>query len=196
MASFQETLYAALAGDATLGELVADRIHPGQIPDEEDPTPWLYYAVPESVPFDDLDGDADAQHQVEFHALADTYAEAKAIIDAAFGVLNAYSGGQVVRAFWQGTSEETTEDGYHHVARYQVWSSGLNIVGTPANLSKITTDADTVTVAAGGHTLTLGPDGLLLDGSAVGSGGGSGNIDGGTPTSVYGGTSPVDGGTP
>jgi hypothetical protein len=30
----------------------------------------------------------------------------------------------------------------------------------------------------------------------VGSGGGTGNLDGGGPSSTYGGTSPVDGGTP
>jgi len=29
-----------------------------------------------------------------------------------------------------------------------------------------------------------------------GGGGGSGNLDGGTPFSIYGGTTPVDGGTP
>lgn len=29
-----------------------------------------------------------------------------------------------------------------------------------------------------------------------GGGGGSGNIDGGTPSSIYGGTTPIDGGTP
>lgn len=29
-----------------------------------------------------------------------------------------------------------------------------------------------------------------------GSGGGTGNIDGGTPTSTYGGTTPINGGTP
>jgi len=29
-------------------------------------------------------------------------------------------------AFWQGTSEETTEEGYHHVARFLVlWNAGL-----------------------------------------------------------------------
>jgi hypothetical protein len=196
MASFQETLVQVLGDDATLTELLAGRLYPGEIPDEEAPTPWVFYQVPESVPFEDLDADGDARHQVEFHALADSYAEAKAISDAIVGALNGYSGGQITRAFWEGTSEEETESGFHHAVRFTIWGTVATIVGSPANLPKITTAAGSVTIQAGGHTLTLSSSGLLLDGSAVGSGGGSGNLDGGTPSSVYGGTSPVDGGTP
>ncbi len=102
--------------------LVDDRIYPGEIPDDETPTPWLYYAVPETEPLDELDADtSDVRSEAEFHALADTYATAKAIIDAVRAVLDTYRGGQVRRAFWMGTAEETTEDGYHHVARFTVW---------------------------------------------------------------------------
>lgn len=121
MPSIQEELRAALGADPAITVLVADRIYPGEIPDDEDPTPWLYYAVPESVPFDALDGPTDVRSEVEFHSLADTYADAKAVIDAVLAVVEGYSGTVLKRAFWDGTSEETTEDGYHHVVRMTVW---------------------------------------------------------------------------
>jgi hypothetical protein len=120
MASIQEELRSVLGADADLGELVADRIYPGQIPDDDDPTPWLYYSVPESVPFDALDTPTDVRSEVEFHALAETYAGAKAIIDAVFSTLNTYTGTVIKSAFWEGTSEDSTDDGYHHVARFSM----------------------------------------------------------------------------
>ncbi|MBN9522616.1 DUF3168 domain-containing protein [bacterium] len=199
MASIQETLYQVLAGDDAVAELVADRIYPGQIPDDEADTPWLFYAVPESTPFDELDTDDPvSRHQVEFHALADSYAVAKAIIDATVAALNTYAGGQVTRAFWLGTSEESTEDGYHHVCRCDVWARSATIIALTPTGGRITTGAGYVSITAGGHTLTLTADGLLLDGEPVGSGGGVavGNLDGGGPATNYGGLDPTDGGTP
>jgi hypothetical protein len=122
MPSIQETLYAALVADAAVAALVADRIFPGQIPDDETPAPWLYYAVPESAPIDQLDdGPLDVRSEMEFHSLADTYAQAKAVIDAVIAVLDAMTGAVVKRALWAGTSEESTEDGYHHACRFTVW---------------------------------------------------------------------------
>lgn len=122
MPSIQETLRAALAADPALTALVDDRIFPGEIPDDEALTPWLYYSVPESVPLDDLDGtEIDVQSEMEFHALGSTYAEAKGIIDRVTHVLKEHSGGVVKRSLWQGTSEDSTEDGYHHAARFVVW---------------------------------------------------------------------------
>ena len=122
MASIQETLRAVLGADATLAELVADRIFPGELPDDEMPPPWLYYEVPESVPFDELDDTAiDVRSEVEFHALADRYGQAKAIIDAVTDVLKNYTGGEIKRSLWLGSSEDSTDDGHHHAARFAVW---------------------------------------------------------------------------
>jgi hypothetical protein len=122
MASIQETLRSALGAHPALTMIVADRIYPGEVPDDETPTPWLFYQVPETLPLDQLDdGAMDVQSDVEFHALADRYADAKQIIDAVIGLLKTYSSGEVKRALWQGTSEEQTEDGYHHAARFRVW---------------------------------------------------------------------------
>jgi hypothetical protein len=164
MASIQESLYAALAADPALADLVGDRIYPGQVPDDETPPPWLYYAVPESLPFDELDDDVDYHADVEFHALGETYAQAKAILDTVFLVLDTYVGGQIRRALWQGTSEETTEDGYHHSARFRMWSKRASVVVTPGATARIITGIGYVTLQASSHTLTLGPDGLTLDG--------------------------------
>lgn len=128
MASIQETLYAALTADATLTALVGESVYPGEIPEDEDPPPWVFYQVPESTPLDQLDDeDEDVRSSVEFHSLGRTYAEAKAILDAVRDVLNRFRGGSVARAFWEGTAEETTEDGYHHSARFLVfWKASLN----------------------------------------------------------------------
>lgn len=120
--AIQETLYTALAGDATLIALVGDRIYPGQVPDDEAPSPWLYFAVPESVPLDQLDdGAEDVRSELELHALADTYAEARSIVDAVRAVMGSFRGGTIRLATWAGTSEEMTEDGYHHAIRFAVW---------------------------------------------------------------------------
>ncbi|VTR95223.1 : DUF3168 [Gemmata massiliana] len=195
MPSIQETLYSALASDAVLTALVDDRIYPGQIPDDETPSPWLMYQVPEANPFDDLDGGSDTQLQIEFHALADSYAEAKAIVDAVSAVLHAYTGGQISRAFWNGTSEESTELGYHHVARFDVWGTSATVIAQPGANARITTGLNSIELRAGAHVLTLDAGGLLLDGTPVGAGGASvGNLDGGTASSVYGGLEPIDGG--
>lgn len=183
MASIQETLRDVLSADSILTGLVGDRIYPGEIPDDEVAPPWLYYAVPESTPFDQVD-DADlvARHQVEFHSLADSYATAKAIVDAVIAALNTYAGGQISRAFWSGTSEETTEDGYHHVCRVDVWATSANIIAITPSGGRIVTGAGSVTITAGGHTLTLTAEGLQLDGDPVlgGSGGPQPALDPGT----------------
>ncbi|MDY3558108.1 DUF3168 domain-containing protein [Gemmata sp. JC673] len=122
MASIQETLRAALAADPDLITLVGDRIFCGQIPDDEDAPPWLFYTVPSSDPVaEDLDGEeTNVSSQVEFHSLADTYAVAKAIVDRVFVVLNSMRGGTVRLAVWAGDSEESTEEGYHNACRFQV----------------------------------------------------------------------------
>lgn len=146
MASIQETLRAALGADETLTALVEDRIFPGEIPDDEADPPWLFYQVPESVPYEELDdGDTEVQHQVEFHALGDSYSTAKTIIECVKAVLNSYHGGQIRRAFWQGTSEDQTEEGYHHVARFTVWGTSQTLTtvidgGTPSTTFFSVTD--------------------------------------------------------
>jgi hypothetical protein len=197
MASIQETLRAALAADSAVTALVGDRIFPGQVPDDEATTPWLYYAVPDTTPIDSLDDDQlDAQSEVEFHALADTYATAKALIDAVFAALDGYVGGQIWRVLWTGTSEDSTEEGYHHAAKFTVWWRTATIVAASGSRARITTGLDSITLAITEHTLTLTSDGLLLDGQPVGTGVASGNLDGGGPSTNYGGTSPLDGGSP
>jgi hypothetical protein len=122
MASIQETLRAVLGADSTMTTLVGDRIYPGEIPDDEATPPWLYYAVPESVPFDQLDPDEPitVRSEVEFHSLADRYGTAQAIINAIRPAIRSASGSGIKQLSWLGTSEETTEDGYHHVIRYMV----------------------------------------------------------------------------
>jgi hypothetical protein len=191
MASIQETLRAALGADTTITALVADRIYPGQIPDDDAPTPWIYYAVPESVPFDDLDGCTEAQHEVEFHSLADTYAEAKTLIDAIFTVLDTYTGGQISRAFWKGTSEELTEDGYHHVARFTIWGVVAAVFPSAGSRAKILTGLDSITLQITEHTLTLTSVGLQLDGSTVGATGPAGPQGPQGPQGVQGATGPT-----
>lgn len=85
-------------------------------------------------------------------------------------------------------------------------------VGAIAQVSLITSDAPisfSSAVMSGGSPLVIGPFAvnaqfaLSVSGKVAidvrlnqGSGGGSGNIDGGTPSSNYGAVSPVDGGTP
>jgi hypothetical protein len=120
--SIQEALRSALGGDPTLTGLVSDRIYPGQIPPDDAPAPWLYYAVTESVPLDQLDAtNTPVRSEVEFHSLGDHYADAKAVIDAVLAVLATYVGGVITRSLWAGTSEDVTEEGYHHAVRFTVW---------------------------------------------------------------------------
>jgi ATP-dependent protease HslVU (ClpYQ) peptidase subunit len=120
--SIQEDIRAALGTDSTLTDLVGESIYPGEVPDDDAPTPWVYYSVPDSEPIDQLDpGPHLVVSDVEFHALAETYAQAKTIADRLTDVLNAYRGQVVRRALWSGTAEEVTEEGYHHLARFRVW---------------------------------------------------------------------------
>lgn len=170
MASIQETIRALCGADPTIAAIVGDRIYPGEVPDNETPAPWLYYTLPETLPSDDLDGDGFIDAQVEFHVLTDTYAEAKSLIDAIKGALNAFSGGQVIRAFWRGTSEEAIEGiGYHHSARFDVHGSEALVFPAAGSSARLTTGADSITLTAGGHVLTLDSAGLELDGAIVGA---------------------------
>jgi hypothetical protein len=128
----QEDVRGLLGGAAVVTDLVDQRIFPGEIPDDEPQRPWLYYAVPESVPIALLDGTAGVRHSIEFHAFADSYSQAAAIVAAILDVLNGLTWGRRVNSsFWSGTGEEVTEDGYHHVARFDIeakFPSGL-VVG-------------------------------------------------------------------
>lgn len=120
--SIQEQVRSILGPDPTLADLVADRIYPGQIPDDEAPTPWLFYTVPTTVPFDQLDAaPEDTRSEMEFHALADRYAEAKAIIDAVFAVVNNRIDPILRRCAYLEITEEVTDLGYHHILRVEVW---------------------------------------------------------------------------
>ncbi len=122
MPTIQETLRAVLGADLVLTAIVGDRIFPGDIPDDEPPAPWVLYTVPESNPIDDLDGaDTDVESEVDFDIYADTYAEAVAIVAAITDALKTYSGGDIKRALWAGTTEDVTEDGHHHAARFRMW---------------------------------------------------------------------------
>jgi hypothetical protein len=121
MPRFQETYAAALLADTAVAALIGDRLYPGQVPDEEDPPPWLYYAVPESTPFEELAAVVDIRSEVEVHAMGETYAQAVAILDRAVTVLQGMKSAGVRVSLWSGTTEETTDDGYHHVARFTVW---------------------------------------------------------------------------
>lgn len=163
MASIQESLRAVLGENLDLKAIVEDRIYPGDVPDDEDPTPWLYYSVLEDAPYADLDGDGDTIGDVEFHSLADTYAEAKQILDLVDAILDGHVGGQVSRAFRISRSEEFTDEGYHHVSRYQVIGVTATITESAGSNARIRTGLDSITLFAGGHTLTLNSDGLNLD---------------------------------
>src|SRR5262245_58437704 len=122
MPSIQETFRTAIAADPTLAGLVVDRIYPGELPDDETPSPWIFYNLPESVPFDELSLAAGVFvcSEVEFHTLADTYAEAKTIADRLVALFKVYSAGAVRESHWLGSSEEVTEEGYHHAVRFRV----------------------------------------------------------------------------
>lgn len=118
----EETLYAALTADATLTALVGDRVYPCEVPDDETQAPWLFYLIPESVPLDQLDAaNTPVRSEAEFHALADTYKGARAVIDAVAAVLKTNPGGTITAVLWRGTSNEVTEDGYHQSIRFAVW---------------------------------------------------------------------------
>lgn len=179
MASLQESINAALAASAPLTALVSDRIYPGEIPDDEATTPWLFYSVPEETPVDDLDDSGSVSAQFEFHALADTYAAAKAVIEAVKGTLEAMQGGQVTQAFWRGTSDESTEVGYHLVARFDVWGQLANIYATANATGSIVTGASSIVMTVAGEVLTLDATGLTLSspGQFNGIGAGLTSID-------------------
>lgn len=146
MASIQETLRAALGSDAALAELVGDRIYPVEVPEEETPTPWLYYEL-RTTPYDTLDDeDLDVFGEVVFHAMADTYAEAKRITDAVHAVCEGFTGGRITGCFFSSSDQELTEEGHHHTARYDVFGT-VPTTAPPELLS--------ATVAADGKTLTL-----------------------------------------
>lgn len=118
--TFREAFTAALLADPTLSGLVGDRVYPGDLPDEEDPPPWVYYTVPESVPFAELGDVVDVRSEVEVHALGDTYAEAVAVLKAAVAVLQGLDGNGITSFEWLGSNEEAVDDGYHHSARFSV----------------------------------------------------------------------------
>lgn len=115
MAHIEDTLLLALSSDPAVLALVGDRIYPGEIPDEEAPAPWVYYAVPNSTPFETLARVDSIRHTIEFHALADRYTDARAVIDAVIDVVNGMrSAGVITYSAWADRTQDTTEDGYHH----------------------------------------------------------------------------------
>lgn len=117
----QEDVRELLGDTAAIAAIVAERIYPGQVPDDETPRPWLYYAVPDSTPLNQLDGVAAVRHGVEFHAMADSYAQAQALTQAVIDLLDGFRGGRRVDlSLWEGTAEEVNDEGYHHVARFAV----------------------------------------------------------------------------
>lgn len=125
--TIEERFVAALNADVELSAIIGDRLYPGVIPDDETNPPWLFFAVPESVPFDQLDlVNTPVRSQCEFHALTDSFGSAKAIIARVAAVLKGMAAdGMITGARWTGTSQDTPEEGYHHTIRFDVdWVEG------------------------------------------------------------------------
>jgi len=157
-----------LGADPGIVELFGDRLYPGELPPDEAETPLLFYEVPETIPFDTLDGVNDWQRaQFVFHSLADSYAEAKAGVDAIFAAFDAFQGGQISEAHWLGTTEDTTDEGYHHTVRFDVWGPVAGVVSQKGARSRITTSLNAVTLTAGVNSLTVSEAGLFWNGAAV-----------------------------
>lgn len=119
---FQEDLRAAAMACPELVALIGDRFFPGELPDDETPAPWVVYNVPHSAPALELveDGPTDVLSDVDFHALAESYGAARAIIKAIRRALKHHRGPAVRLCTWSTTAEEETEAGFHHVARFKV----------------------------------------------------------------------------
>lgn len=120
MPSVEESIRTALGASAALAALVGNRIYPNRVPNDDTPTPWLYYSTPDSTPIDDLDAGPDLWADLELDILAEDYDTARAIADAAYNALHTYRGGQVKRALWAGGSSNVIDLGYHLTERYRV----------------------------------------------------------------------------
>ena len=109
----EASLRTYLGADATLTALVGDRIYPGDIPDHDAPTPWLFYVVARSDPHVRLKGTAaKAKHTVELSALGETYSAAAAVGSRVRELLDDWAGdGTVGQCSWVSTERNPIDGG-------------------------------------------------------------------------------------
>ena len=174
-----DSIYTRLSTDSTLSTLVGSRIYP-TTPDENTTLPFLVYSLSSSEPQLTTDSASTVtKFAVDIDVYDRTQSSVAIILAQLTTLLQGWRGGNVQGSFRQTESIDAISppDGdpvYQGSHTYSVWDTSVSIVSSPDSTGGISTGPGTVTLTASGHTLTVGPGGVLVDGGPVGGGAGTG----------------------
>jgi hypothetical protein len=114
-------VYARLLTSDDLVDSLGERISP-VMPSDNDPLPFLFYWRLDTGDTLTLSGSVRPRpYTFAFDVWATTQAEARAIQDAVYDVMNNWREGEVRGSFRQTEAAQPDEVGYHIQSTYQIW---------------------------------------------------------------------------
>lgn len=125
----EEAIRQTLGEYQPLVDLVDDRIYPGEVPDDDAPTPWLFFQVIEETPDNTLDS-SDDWDQAKFvvEVFAKTYDAATQLRTSIRDGLNNQLIGLLYRCLWVKTSTQRVEEGVNATLEFMAARTRRGVV--------------------------------------------------------------------
>jgi hypothetical protein len=126
--TIEEAIRQQLGEAAAVAAIVHDRIFPGEIPDHETPTPWVFFLLSDEQPGEDLGGNDWQSGSITVEIFAETYAEVNALKIAVRESLNTTLPGGLYRCMWANGSTQPVDGGYNATETYRVRRTSRGVV--------------------------------------------------------------------
>jgi hypothetical protein len=130
----EEAIRQFLGESESVSALVDDRIYPGEIPDDDTPSPWIFYFLSEERPDAKLASNDWGSATARVEGFAETYSEARELKEAVKTALNARLVGGLYKCLWKDATTEPVDGGFNVTLDFELYKTRIGVVvssGTP-----------------------------------------------------------------